>query len=444
MSIYTKLFKTCSRENLSPWECPNFVFTVMGVITIGIMITTYFVSRYYLSIELVTISVVIASIVFLVLGYSISQGVRRLGEARLSAEFEKAKTESIIQHLSDGLIMLDRSCRVALVNPRAEEYFGIKERDVLGKDVRSEPEDQKFTGFLKVAHWCPTEGSKVTNKIFREEFSIYEPTKRILRVQTSTVQDQQNNTIGYIKVLHDVTREKELDEIKSDFISIASHQLKTPLSTIKWNLEVLGKEHVGKCTEEQKNVLSKALSANEELIEIVRDLLDVSRIEQGKVKPDLTLASLPEIINEIIESHTQLASTKNIELISSLPDHDIKFKFDASSIKIVISNLVDNALKYTPGHGTVTASLEYVPDNNPKFAKVSVQDTGVGIPPAEQQKLFSKFYRGTNIAHMDTKGTGLGLYISKNIINLHKGTFDVKSNQGKGSTFSFQLPLKLH
>ena len=338
---YDKLFKTCAAERLPIWECPSFVFTIMGLVTIAVMMVTYFISRVYLSVELVAIAVIGSSMIFLVLSYSVSNGIQRLGRAKRRAEFEKAKTEAIIKYLSDGLIMLDSCCRVALVNPRAQEYLGVKEDSVLGIDVRKEISDQDKKQFFKVAHWCPTNHERIPNKVFVEEFALLKPVKRFIKVQTSTVQDDEDKIIGFIKVLHDITRDKELDEIKSDFISIASHQLKTPLSTIKWNLEVLNKQQLGELGAEQIKILEQAIGANEEMIEVVRDLLDVSKIEQGRVKPEFTRGSLPQIIDKIFSHYEPLAEKHNIELKKSLPEHDIKFSFDPEAIKLVREMIAD-------------------------------------------------------------------------------------------------------
>lgn len=440
--IYQKLFKTCADEDLPLWQCPNFVFFIMGLVTIGVMIATYFISRVYLSIELVLLVVIITTVVLLVLSYSVSSGIQRLSRAKRQAEFEKAKTQAIINHLSDGLIMLDSRCRVALVNPRAEYFLGIKEREVLGYDVREKTNNPDWNSFFKVAHWCPLGRQQIKNKIFKEEFVLLKPRKLFIKTQTTTVENDQGQIIGFIKVLHDITRDRELDEIKSDFISIASHQLKTPLSTIKWNLEILNKPGLGKLSAPQKDLLEKTQDANEEMINVVRDLLDVSKIEQGRSQPQLSSGSLPNVIKDVVTHYQQYAEKKNIKLQTKLPDHDIKFLFDASAIKIVITNLVDNAIKYTPGHGHVQVSLNFEPTGNPDHAVIKVSDTGVGIPKDEQDKLFTKFFRSKSITKLNTKGTGLGLYIAKNIIDRHHGQINCDSIKDQGTTFSLRLPLK--
>ncbi len=440
--MYSKLFKTCAKEELTLWECPNFIFSLMGTVTIGVIIAAYFIASLYLSIELVMLIVLSAAVVFLILGYSVSNSVKQLGDSKREAEFEKAKTDAIITYLSDGLIMLDSQCRVALVNPLAEKFLGIKERDVLGLDVRSESINIELKDFFRVAHWCPKTSEKITNQVFREEISLGDQNQRYLKIQTSTATNKYGKLIGFVKVLHDITREKRLDEMKSDFISIASHQLKTPLSTMKWNLEVLQKGFAGKSTPEQGKIIAQTNEANEHLVKIVKDLLDVSQIEQGKIKPNLTLNSLIETTKEVASEYDLLADKRNIEFITNLPNKDIKFYFDTKSIKTVLTNLVDNAIKYTEGHGVVTLSLEYEPKNNPKQAKLSVTDTGIGISPDEQKQLFVKFYRGRSATKQKIGGTGLGLYIAKNIIDLHHGKLEVQSTKGKGSTFSIYLPLK--
>src|SRR5690606_6767275 len=169
----------------------------------------------------------------------------------------------------------------------------------------------------------------------------------VLKIQTTTVQNVQSQPMGFIKVLQDITREKQLDEIKSDFISIASHQLKTPLSTMKWNLEILAKQLPKTVSPPQLDLMEKTIEANEEMIQIVRDLLDVSRIEQGRLQPQFEMASLNEVISAVTEKFKLLAEKKNISLKVELPPHRLKQLLDVNSISMALNNLIDNSLKYT-------------------------------------------------------------------------------------------------
>ncbi|MFC1618102.1 sensor histidine kinase [Patescibacteria group bacterium] len=442
-TFYQTFFKTCAKEDLTLWECPNFIFSLMGGVTIGVMIAAYYVSILYLRIEWVSMIVIVTAATFLILSYTVSHSIQRLGNARRIAEREKSKTEAIIENLADGLVMLDPKCRVALVNPRAEEYLGIKEKDVLGIDVGKKNNAPNLDMFCKVVHWCPTGSERINNKAFQETFAITHPRQRFIHTHASQAIDNRGNLIGFVTIVRDITREKALDEVKSDFISIASHQLKTPLSIMKWNLEILKKGYAGNASSEQHTIIDQVDKANDDLISLVEDLLDVSKIEEGKTKPVVTQSSIISVVNKVIIQYQMLANKRNVKLVAKLPSKDIRFYFDPRAIGIVVSNLVDNAIKYTLGHGSVTVTVEFQPPDHQNDVRVSIKDTGVGMKEEEKEKLFAKFGRGKNIEKISTRGTGLGLYIAKSIVEMHDGKVDVSSIPGKGSTFSFTIPLKL-
>ncbi len=440
--LYQRFYPTCAREKLPPWECPNFVFTILGLLTIGIMVGTYLIARLYVSIEFLAMLLIISAMVLLILNYLVSQGINRMGVAKKAAEREKAKTEAIIRYLCDGLIMLDNNCQVVMVNPLGEKLLGVSEKSVIGLDVRRPQTDARFESFFTVLHWCPGLNNRIKNEVFQEEITLTHPRPQVLQVQTTTVQDPFGQPMGFIKVLHDITREKQLDEIKSDFISIASHQLKTPLSTMKWNLEILTKQLLLKITPPQQELLDKTVEANEEMIQIVRDLLDVSRIEQGRLKPQLEMGSISDVITSAAEKFKLLAEKKNLQFTIELPSQKIKQMIDSRALAMVLNNLIDNAFKYTPGHGRISIKLSYEPLSHPKQAVIVIQDSGLGIPKSEQSQLFTKFFRAKNIETMSPKGTGLGLYIAQNIVTSHEGKIHVRSEENHGSTFSIILPIK--
>lgn len=440
--LYQRLYPTCAREKLPPWECPNFVFTMLGLLTIGIMVGTYLIARLYVTIEFLAMLMMASAVVLLIMNYLVSQGVNRMSQAKKVAEYEKSKTEAIIRYLCDGLVMLNNNCQVVMVNPLAARLLGISEASVLGLDVRRRTGAADLESFFNTLHWCPSQSHHIKNEVFQEEVTLLRPRPQVLQVQTTTVQDPFGRPLGFIKVLHDVTREKQLDEIKSDFISIASHQLKTPLSTMKWNLELLNKYLLPHLSSQQQNLMAKTAEANEEMIQIVRDLLDVSRIEQGRLQPQLEPGTLSTVVESVAEKFKLLAEKKNISFTVELPPHRIKQLIDPSAIAIVLNNLIDNALRYTPGHGRVQVKLAYEPLDQPQQAVITVADSGVGIPRAEQAKLFTKFFRANNVETISPKGTGLGLYIAKNIVERHDGHIHVKSEPDHGSVFSVILPLK--
>jgi len=231
---------------------------------------------------------------------------------------------------------------------------------------------------------------------------------------------------------------RELDRLKSDFISVAAHQLRTPLSGVKWVLKLLLDGDLGSVNDDQKGMLKRGFDTNEKMIQLVNDLLNVSRIENGKFGYDFKKNDFMKLVQLLVENTELLSKERNIEVrlenrATNLPE----FLFDPEKLLIALQNLVDNAVKYTLPGGRVTIIVERQGD----YVQVKVSDTGVGIPKEDLPKLFSKFFRAANVIHLQTDGSGLGLFIVKNIILRHGGQIWVDSEEGKGTTFTVVIPV---
>lgn len=230
-----------------------------------------------------------------------------------------------------------------------------------------------------------------------------------------------------------------IENITSDFVSLASHQLRTPLSAVKWTTEILMSKKAGPLTAKQQQYLREIYRSNERAINLVNDLLDVSRIQEGQIHLDLRTTRVEDIIEEIIEDfYTLIKAGKisvNFEIINGpLP----KIETDTEKVKRILINLFSNAVRYTPGGGKIRIEAE----KNRSFLKISVADTGVGIGREDQKKIFSKFFRSTKVIKFAPDGTGLGLFISKALVEALGGKMDFKSTEGKGTVFFFTLPFK--
>ncbi len=232
---------------------------------------------------------------------------------------------------------------------------------------------------------------------------------------------------------------RELDQLKSDFVSVAAHQLRTPLSGLNWVLKLFLGGDLGPITEYQKKMLDRGLEANQKMIQLVNDLLNVSRIENGRFGYKLEKNDLNQLLKSLISNVDLPAKEHNIEVhIEHHGDPLPEFVFDMEKLLMALQNIVDNALKYTLPGGHVTITTERAGD----YAEIKVKDTGVGIPKAETAKLFSKFFRASNVIHLQTDGSGLGLFISKSIIMRHGGQVWVESEEGKGTTITVDVPVK--
>lgn len=233
-------------------------------------------------------------------------------------------------------------------------------------------------------------------------------------------------------------RLREADELKSQFVTIAAHQLRTPLSGVKWALKLLLDGDFGALSAGQFDFVRKAFEVNERMIRLVNDLLNVSRIEEGRFGYNLAQGDIVPFLRKIVGQNELRAHELRIGLVLEiLREHMPSVAFDADKLGIAFSNLIDNALNYTLAGG----SVRVIVGAGPGYAKITINDTGVGIPKDQMPRVFTKFFRGENVVRMQTDGSGLGLYIAKNVIDAHKGTISVSSKEGRGTTISILLPF---
>jgi signal transduction histidine kinase len=232
---------------------------------------------------------------------------------------------------------------------------------------------------------------------------------------------------------------KEVDRMKTEFVSLAAHQLRTPLSAIKWSLQMLIEGDMGAITKKQKEFVSKTYESNERMITLINDLLNVTRIESGKSPYQPSLVQIEDVTARQVQLYIAEAERRGITLTCIRPEEKLpKVLADEEQIGIVIQNLIDNALHYSPQGGRVTVAAT----RDIKEVRVWVQDEGLGIPQEDQPKVFEKFFRASNVKKVHTEGSGLGLYITKHIVEIHGGKIWFTSIESKGTTFTFTLPIK--
>lgn len=240
------------------------------------------------------------------------------------------------------------------------------------------------------------------------------------------------------KIGLDVEREKFIDGLKTEFVAIAAHQLRTPISAIKWIIRMLMDEDLGPLTKEQKDYLTKAYLSNERMVKLINDLLCVTRIEEGKFLNKQKKADLIENMETALALWKGAAERKGLKFEFQKPAKKTPFAFiDVEKVALALQNLVDNAIHYT-ARGEIIVRVDFLKGKN-EF-QISVQDTGIGIPKDQQSKVFSRFFRAGNAVKMETEGTGLGLYIARSIAQAHGGKMFFESEEGKGTTFYFTLP----
>ena len=244
-----------------------------------------------------------------------------------------------------------------------------------------------------------------------------------------------NKMVVHLKISKE--RDNVNAKIKSEFVTIAAHQLRTPLSAFKWMLDLLINGDFGKLNPAQKSTLEKGIMSTERMINLVGDLLDISRIEEGKYGYAFQDRSVVDILDRIIPRYAEEAKIKSITFSYKKPAKDfLSIRMDEEKLSIALQNIIENALNYTRSGGNIEISLESRAGN----VLIKVKDTGIGIPSNQRDRLFTKFYRGENAVRMQTSGSGLGLYLVKNIITQHKGKIQIISKENKGTTVIVSLP----
>jgi len=365
------------------------------------------------------------------LGNSIDSMKENLDHLIRGIESQRERLEVILNTTIEGILAIDENSTILLANRSAEKLIGGTAKDLLGKNLKEvflwEQGMQPFT----------VNYSEQVVKVYENlQFTDKQGTKRYVKLIVAPVHEEpQAGRTHAIVTIHDETSSRELENMKTDFVSMAAHELRTPLTAVRGYLEMAStKGH------EQESVLyvTKALRNINELSGLINNLLDVTRIERGTLMLNMEKIDLAGCVAHAYEDARFLAEDRQINLSYSGPQKDKYVVGDLISLREIVNNLLSNAIKYTLPGGTVVMDLQETSDNT--YA-VTVKDTGVGISKEAQKYLFNKFYRVHGGLDSGSKGTGLGLYIARSIAERHEGTISVSSEEGKGSAFTLTLPI---
>ncbi|MDD3718621.1 MAG: ATP-binding protein [Actinomycetota bacterium] len=351
---------------------------------------------------------------------------------------DKSKIETIINSISDGLLVIDQEGRLVLANPFVARLLGLRATDY----------GEYLPGLLQASR-CGIESREVDladalervlkkGESVKSELLVKMDPDIIFKMFWTPLPDVEGSVGGAVILLHDITDFVELDRMKSDFISIVSHELKTPLTSIKGFVGLLAAERVGPITEKQRHYLDVVQKQTESLTLLINDLLDLSRIEAGMIDVRHEPVALAEVIGGVVQQLDNLAQEKDIAIKVDIPRDLPALDGDGERLAQVFMNIIHNAIKFTPEGGTVSLRAAAAGDN----CVIRISDTGIGIAAQDLPRIFDKFYQVDSSSTRQQSGTGLGLSICKQLVSAHAGEMWANSAKGRGTTFTIILPLR--
>ncbi len=342
---------------------------------------------------------------------------------------------AILDSIRYGVLAVDASGTVTQGNPAAEESLG----NAVGKRIEDALGLRSHHGTLTAEH--PVRVCLRTGEAFHASpgvrLSIQRANGSYMPISLSVAPlFDGGKTFGALVVFQDITEERHLDYLKTEFISLASHQLRTPLSAIRWYAELL-EDSAGALSDDQQQYVSEIDRSVRRMIALLGALLHAARMEDEKLQPELHSVDLSSIVADGVRDTQEMFEGSAIKYTISGPKESVPVMTDPVLLHVVLQNLISNAVKYSPKGTVVAISVE----RRGEQAYLVVKDEGIGIPAAEQTRIFEKFFRAQNVRRIDTDGNGLGLYISKSIVDRLGGTLTFVSKENKGATFTVTLPV---
>ncbi len=352
-----------------------------------------------------------------------------------------AKDEAMLRSIGDAVIAIDKDAKLTFMNDSAEQLFAVDAAKLIGKPAVEVlhfydekgvlvPPDERM--LLKALETGEPQGNEEEARSF---YHLPNGTALALALKITPVR-LKDTIIGAIGIYRDITHAREVDRMKTEFISLASHQLRTPLSAIKWFSEMLLSGDAGALNGDQSDFAKNISLSTDRMIQLVNSLLNISRLESGRIIIDPKPTNLKDLIQSVINDLHTLIEEKHHTLVVSVHDKLGEIPIDQRLIGQVYLHLLTNAVRYTPSNGEISI---FVSANGDHIIS-QITDNGLGIPVTQQKKLFQKFFRAENAVKVETDGNGLGLYLVRAIVESSGGKVWYKSEEGKGSTFWFSLP----
>jgi PAS domain S-box-containing protein len=338
---------------------------------------------------------------------------------------EKERSVAILANIADGIVAVDRDGEVVLWNSAAEEITGVAQEEAIGLTTLQVLQRQLESGDVETPS-----GQRLVS-IVRGGEEVW------LSLSEAVMRDPLGAVAGRIFAFRDISADRMVEQVKSDFVAAVSHELRTPLTSIYGFAETLLRQDVPFGEDERRIFLGYIASESERLTEIVDQLLNVARLDAGDLQVELGRIDVASVVSELVETVEESGVMNGHRFEIDLPDEPLAAEADPDKVRQVFNILVENALRYSPGGGTVTVGAR----RNHDRVEVRVADEGIGIPAAERERIFRKFYRAESAARDGAAGTGLGLFIAKELVTAMGGRIWVDSTEGKGSSFSFELPV---
>jgi PAS domain S-box-containing protein len=369
----------------------------------------------------------------------ITRQAQELGRMLRHQQEESTKNQSILTSIADGVVVNNAEGEIIMVNPAAEHILNRTSEQLVDQDFRllfslfdETGRDEAVSTMETLLSTPPTDAQHAFRMTL--ELQIEE---QIIHAYLSPVQTQREDFLGVVTVLRDITKEVEADRAKSEFVSNVSHELRTPMTAIKGYTDLLHARAVGPINDDQEKFLNIIRSNADRLTALINDLLDISRVETGRVRFEPGPLQIGDVIAEVVNSLAVPAEAKQhtltYEVVAGMPD----VMGDHDRLNQVVTNLVSNAIHYTPNGGRIEVRAYPVRG----AVRVDVRDTGIGIDPHDMARIFERFYRADDPLVQEATGTGLGLSIVKMFVEMHSGRVWVESERGEGSTFTFILPV---
>ncbi len=358
---------------------------------------------------------------------------KELEDRLLKTANDLRKFEMAVEGASDHIIITDPDGKIVFANKAVERITGYSLKEVIGKTPAVWGKQMPLDFYKKF--WKTI---KIDKKVFIGEITNRRKTGEIYTAEShvAPIVDENGHIVFFVGIERDITKEKEIDRAKTEFVSLASHQLKTPLTIISWYAEMLTNGDAGKLTEKQQKYLTEIYLADRRMVNLINALLNVSRIDLGTFSIESRRIDLKKVAQDALKELSPKTTEKHQIVSLSADQKSAKINADENMVRIIFTNLISNAVKYTPANGKIGIGIK----NTAKGTAITVSDTGCGIPKNQQDKIFTKLFRADNARAVETDGTGLGLYIVRSILEKSGGKIWFESEEGKGSTFHVSLP----